>query len=191
MLAHKVDGKNPSGYSNLFLVAWKLDRRAEAREPLPPKTAVTSWSNVTHSWTPGYIFPSSKLKGNATFTTQAVTIGNDEGGADSGAKEGGEGEMEPSADGEVKASGRVRGTDQTMEYTVHFTTAVKLYQKKNRSCFGYGSPNHLMQDCPKDISKSSWKADLNTKEGMAKKGGWAPQNPAATQQTSLDKTPKA
>ena len=37
MLAHKVDGKNPAGYSDLLLAMWKLERRAEAMDPLPPK----------------------------------------------------------------------------------------------------------------------------------------------------------
>ena len=47
-----------------------------------------------------------------------------------------------------------------------------------------------MRDCPKDISKTAQKADLNTKEGMAKKGGYAPQKSAAAQQTSQDETPQ-
>ena len=87
--------------------------------------------------------------------------------------------MEPLADKEVKASGGVGGTDQPMEYIIHFTKAFKLYQQKQK-CFGCGSPDHLIWDCPKDISKSAQKADLNTKEGTAKKGGQAPQKPAAT-----------
>ena len=88
--------------------------------------------------------------------------------------------MEPLADEGVEVSGGAGGTDQPMEYIICFTQVVELYQQKNRSCFECGSPNHLMQDCPKDINKSAWKADLNTKEGTAKKGGRAPQKPAAT-----------
>ena len=57
MLAHKVDGENPAGYSDLLLAAQKLERRAEARDPLPPKTAETSRLNVTCSQTPGNLFP--------------------------------------------------------------------------------------------------------------------------------------
>ena len=34
----KVDGKHPTSYSNLLLAAGKLDRWAEARDPLLPKT---------------------------------------------------------------------------------------------------------------------------------------------------------
>ena len=67
--------------------------------------------------------------------------------------------MEPSTDEDVKASGRAGGTDQSMEYIIHFTKAVMLYQKKNRSCFRCGSPDHLVWDCLKDISKSAQKAD--------------------------------
>ena len=123
-----------------------------------------------------------------TFTTQGATIGNKEGERDSSAKQEGEGEMEPSADKEVKASG---GTDQTIEYIIHLIY-YSLHQgiqtiptEKNRSCFGCWSPNYLMWDCPKDISKCAQRVDLNTKEGMAKKGGWA------IQQTSPDETPSA
>ena len=52
MLAHKVDGKTPAGYSDLLLATWKLELRAEAMDPLPPKTAVTSGSNAISSHTP-------------------------------------------------------------------------------------------------------------------------------------------
>ena len=78
--------------------------------------------------------------------------------------------------------GRAEGTDQPMEYIICFTKVVKLYQQKNRSCFWCGSPDHLMWDCLKDISKSAQKVDLNTKEGIAKKGGQAHQKPAVAQQ---------
>ena len=57
---------------------------------------------MTCSQTPGNSFLSHKLKGNHTFTIQTVTIGNDEGEADSAAKQRG-GETEPSAGEEVKA----------------------------------------------------------------------------------------
>ena len=71
----------------------------------------------------------------------------------------GEGKMEPSTDKEARALGRVGGTDQPMEYIISFAKVVKLYQQKNRSCFRFRSPDHLMWDCPKDISKSAWKGD--------------------------------
>ena len=57
LLAHKVDDENPAGHSNLLLAAWKLERREEARDPLPSKTAVTSGSNAICSQTQGNLFP--------------------------------------------------------------------------------------------------------------------------------------
>ena len=38
MLAQKVDGEHPTGYSDLLPVAWKLEVWAEARDHLFPKT---------------------------------------------------------------------------------------------------------------------------------------------------------
>ena len=67
MLAYKVDGEHLASYSNLLLAAQKLERWAEAMNPLPPKMAATSGSNMTHSQMPGNLFSSHKLKGNCTF----------------------------------------------------------------------------------------------------------------------------
>ena len=142
MLAYKVDGEHLAGYCNLLLAAQKLERWAEARDPLSPKTVGTSGSNMTCFQTPVNLFPSHKLKGNCTFTAWAVTIGNDEVVEDSSPKQEG-GEMEPSADNDLKASGRAWGTDQSVEYIIDFTKAIELYQKK-RNCFGCGSPDHLV-----------------------------------------------
>ena len=50
--------------------------------------------------------------------------------------------MEFLTDEEVKASERADVSDQSMEYIVHFTKAVKLYQLKSRSCFRCWSPEH-------------------------------------------------
>ena len=47
MLAHKVDGEHPTSYSNLLLAVWKLERQAEARDPLLLKTTLTGGSNGT------------------------------------------------------------------------------------------------------------------------------------------------
>ena len=188
MLAHKVDGENPAGFSNLLLATQKLERRAEARDLLTLKTAVISGLNAICSQTPGNIFPSKKLKGNHTFTTWAVTIESVKGEADSGEKQDKEGEMKLSADKEVKVSARREETDKPMEYIVCFPKVVELYQQKNRSYFGCGSPNHLMWDCPKDISKSAWKVDLNIMEGMAKMGDQAPQKSGVAQQAFPEET---
>ena len=64
--------------------------------------------------------------------------------------------------------------DHLVGYTIHFANAVELFQKKSQNCFGCGSPDHLVKDCPKDLSKTARKVHLNTKEGMTKKGGWTP-----------------
>ena len=101
---------------------------------------------MIHSQTPWNLFPSHKLKGNHTFNTQAVTVGNVEGEADSSAKQEGYGETEPLADEEVKLSDKAEGIDQPMEHIICFAKVVELYQQKNRSCFGCGSPDHLMWD---------------------------------------------
>ena len=102
---------------------------------------MTSVSNMTHSQTSGNLFPSHKLKGNHTFTTQDVTVGSNEVERNSGAKQEGNAETESSADKEAKTSGRVGGMDQPMEYIVHFTKAVELYQQRNRGCFGCRDPD--------------------------------------------------
>ena len=47
MLAHKVDGEHSASCSNLLLAAQKLERWAEARDPLLPMTTITGGSNVT------------------------------------------------------------------------------------------------------------------------------------------------
>ena len=52
----------------------KLERWAEARDPLLPKTTTASRLNVTHSQTLRNLFPSQKLKGNCTFTAPSATV---------------------------------------------------------------------------------------------------------------------
>ena len=74
MLAHKVDGENPVTYSKLILAAWKLERWAEARDPLLPKTTTNRGSNLTHFYSQGNFFPSRKLKGIHTFTAQSAAL---------------------------------------------------------------------------------------------------------------------
>ena len=113
-----------------------------------------------------------------------MTLGNDEAGKDSGAKPEGEGETELSAGKEVEAPSRGGETDLSVEYIIPFAKAVELYQKKNRNCLGCGSSDHLVQNWPKDLSRSALKVDLNTKEGMAK------NKPVAAQQASLGKMPQ-
>ena len=76
MLAHKVDGKHPASYSDLLLVAQKLEIWAEARDHLLPKTTTTGGSNVMQPQALGNLFPSRKLKGNHTFTAWSATVGS-------------------------------------------------------------------------------------------------------------------
>ena len=73
-----------------------------------------------------------------------MVVGNDEAGKDPDANPDGEGETGSSAGKEVEASSRAGETDQSIEYIVHFTKAIELYQKKNRNCFGCSSPDHLI-----------------------------------------------
>ena len=103
----------------------------------------------------------------------------------------GEGEAESSAGEDIETSSRVGGVDQSVWYIISVANAAELYQKKNWNCFGCGSSDHLMRDCSKDLSKTAWKVCLNAKEGMAKKGGWAPQKPVTTQQVVPDEAPWA
>ena len=103
----------------------------------------------------------------------------------------GEEEAKSSAGEDVESSGRGGGEDQSVRYIVHFANAVELYQKKNQNCLGCGSLDHLMRDCPKDLSKTTWKVSLNAKEGMTKKGGLAPQKPVAAQPAYPDKASQA
>ena len=74
MLGHKVNGENLVTYSKLLLAAQKLERQAEARDPLLQKTTAAGSSNVTHSHSQGNLFPSRKLKGNHTFTAQSAAV---------------------------------------------------------------------------------------------------------------------
>ena len=96
-----------------------------------------------------------------------------------------------SAGKEVEASSGAVETDQSVAYIICFTKAVKLYQEKNRNCFGCGSLITLYETAQKTLPHLFWKVDVNTKEGMAKKGGQMTQKPVATQQSSLMRLPQA
>ena len=103
----------------------------------------------------------------------------------------GEEEAESSQGRDQENANEFRGADQLVSYIIPFANTVELYQKKNQNCFRYGSPNHLVKDCPKDLSKVARKVNLNIKEGMKKKGNWTPQKPVVSQQASPDKAPRA
>ena len=136
MLANKVDGENPASYSNLLLVAQKLERWAEARDPLLPKTTTTGGSNVTLPQASGNLFPSRKLKGNCTFMAQSAIVecvGTEE---DSSVKLEGEEEAESSEEEVQEILNEIGGADQLISYIIRFANAVKLYQKKTEIDLG-------------------------------------------------------
>ena len=189
MLTHKVDSEHPTSYSDLLLAAWKLVRRAEARDPLLLKSSTTWGLNITCSQTPGNVFTSQKLKGNHTFTAWSCTVENNEAEEDSGVKPEGKGEADSSAGEDTETSSGVGGADQLLGYIVPFMNTVELYQKKKWHCFRCGSPDYLMRDCSKDLSKTTWKASLNVKEWMTKMGSQASQKPVVTQVASRNEAP--
>ena len=191
ILAHKVDGKHPASYSNLLLVAWKLERHAEVRDPLLPKTTITWGSNVTQLQTPGNLFPSRKLMGNCTITAWSTTVESTKAEEDLSIKPERDEEAESSAEEDTETLCGVGGADQLVGYIVHFANAVKLYQRKIWNCFRCGSPDHLIKDCPKDFTKTTLKASLNEKDGMAKKGGQAHWKPVVAQLAIPDEALKA
>ena len=131
------------------------------------------------------------MKGNCTFPTQSTTVESNEAGEDSGTKPKGEEETESSAREDVDTSGGTGGADQLVGYIFCFANAAELYQRKNQNCSGCGSPDHLVNDCPNDLSKTTQKGSLNMKEGTMKKGGWAPQKPVVTQLASSAEAPRA
>ena len=87
---------------------------------------------------------------------------------DSSVKIEGEEEAESSAGEDQETPNEIGGTDQLISYIVHFDNAVKLYQKKNQSCFRCDSPDHLVKDCTKDLSKVARKVSSNAKMGTMK-----------------------
>ena len=191
MLVHKVDGENPTSYSNLLLLTQKWERWAEARDLLLLKMTTTGGSNVTWIQTSGNLFPSRKLKGNHTFTALSAIVESTGTKENSSVKPKGEDEAESSDGEDPETSSEIGRAHQPFGYIIHFANAVDLYQKKNWNCFGCGSPDNLVKDCPKYLSKTTRKKSWNVKEGTMKKGGQTPQNPVAAQLASPDKAPRA
>ena len=131
MLAHKVNGKHPTRYSDLLLAAWKLERHAEARGLLLLKTTPTGGSNVAQTQTLGNLFPSQKLKGTHTFTAQSATVESNGVTEDSGMKaEEAEGAEASDKENPETLSG-FGEADQSVGYIIHFANTVKSYQKKS------------------------------------------------------------
>ena len=153
MLAHKVNGENPVSYSKLLLAVQKLETWAEDRDPLVPKTTTARSSNITHSDSQGNLFPSRKLKGNHTFTARSAVVQDHEAEEDSTPKPSEEKDAESSVEEDAGMTGEVGDVDQSLGYFMQFADAVELYQKKNCNCFGCGSPDHLVKDCPQELGK--------------------------------------
>ena len=131
MLAHKVDGEHPTSYSDLFLAAQKLERWAEARDPLLLKITTMGGLNVTWPETSGNLFPSRKLKGDCTFTALSTIVENIGAEEDLSVKPEGEEEAKSSDEEDLETSSGIGGADQLVSYIVCFANAVKLYQRKN------------------------------------------------------------
>ena len=152
MLAHKVSGEHPASYSDLLLVVHKLERWAEARDALLPKTTITRGSNVTWPQASGNMFLSSRLKGNHTFMASSAIVGSIGTEEVLSVKLEGEEEAECSEGEDQETPNGIGGDDQLISLIVHFDNAVKLYENKNQNCFWFGSPDHLVKDCPKETS---------------------------------------
>ena len=110
---------------------------------------------------------------------------------DSGPKPNGEKEAESSAEEDTELACEVGDVDQLWGYITWFTNAVELYQKKKCNCFGCGSLDHQVKDCPKDLEKTAKEVGLNLKDGNVKKGGQSSQKLVATQQSTLGDAPQA
>ena len=118
-------------------------------------------------------------------------VENHETEEDSGPKPNKEKEAESSAEEDVGMTGEVSDVDASLGHIAQFSKLVELYQKKNHNCLGCGSPDYLVKDCLKELEKIAGKAGLNLKEGTVKKGGQSSQNLVATQEATLDDTPRA
>ena len=126
MLSHKVNGENPVTYSKLLLASQKLERWAEARDPLLLKTTTAGSSNVTHSFSQGNLFPSRKVKGSHTFTTQSAAVGDQETEEDSDPKPDRERMPSPLLR-KTGTTGEVGNVDPSLGYIAWFANAVELY----------------------------------------------------------------
>ena len=81
---------------------------------------------------------------------------------DSGPKPKGE-EAKSSAEEDMGMSGQVCNMDLSLGYITWFTYAVELYPKKKCNCFGCGSLDHPVKDCPKDLGRTAREVGLNLK----------------------------
>ena len=77
-----------------------------------------------------------------------------------------------SSDGEDPESG-VGGADQVVGYIIHLPMWSSCIRGKTEIVLGCGSPDHLVKDFPKDLSKTTQKVSLNMK-GDDKEGRLEP-----------------
>ena len=61
--------------------------------------------------------------------------------------------LESPAEEDAGMTGEIGDGNPLLGYIVQFADAVELYQEKNCNCFRFGSPNHLVKDCPKELGK--------------------------------------
>ena len=131
MLAHNIDGEHPTRYSDMLLVAPEVGKMGRSQR--------SSTAEEHHNWRIKHntfsdtreFFPSQKLKGSHTFTTQSNTVESNEAEEDLGVKPEEEEEAEFSAGEDAEALSGVGGADQLVGYIVCFANVVKLYQRKN------------------------------------------------------------
>ena len=106
-----MDDEHSANYSDLFLAAQKLERWAEARDPLLLKTTTTGGSNVSQPQALGNLFPSRKLQGNHTFTAQSTILESIAAEEDSSVKPEEEEEAESSDEEDPEILSRIGGAD--------------------------------------------------------------------------------
>ena len=88
---------------------------------------------------------------------------------DSGPKPEGENEAKSSVEEDAGMAGEVGNVDPSLGYIMWFANVKNLYQKRNCNCFGCGSPDHLVKDCPKELGKTAQKVGLNLKRGWQRR----------------------
>ena len=187
MLANKVDSENFAWYSNLCLAAWKLERWLEARDPLLLKN-----------------HPNQGIKHNSfSDISELVTLLEVEGQSYLHHLISYGGKLWNCRRVRHKGRGGRRCWDfrwrgprnlkwdwwsrSAIGYIIHFVNVVEVYLRKNQNWFACSSPDHLVKYCWKDLRKTTWKARLNGKEGMMKKGGQTLQKAGVAQLVSQDK----
>ena len=168
MLAHKVDGENPTGYSDLLLAAQKQNEHtsfSDTREfvSLP----VAEWQLCFHSW----IHYSRKKQSWRSLKSKAIRGRRGWVFSWKGYRN-------------LKRALRSRSVCQV---NCSFWQCGWVVSKTNQNCFVCGSSDHLMRNCLKGLSKTTQTVSLNAKEGMTKMEGQATQKPVATQQAFPDK----